>query len=73
VAEKYQLELDAVDLLQVLDALEIRRAEWQQIAEGSRFEIPDSKADASDQQEAQGIADHYSAIIAKFNRAPENS
>jgi hypothetical protein len=74
MSEKYRIELDAFDLGQTLDGLEVRAEAWEKTADYHR--TGQSPADilveeCRDADEADKIARHYRSIIAKIRQQRE--
>lgn len=76
MAKHYSIELDDLDLGQLLDGLEARAESWEktavylrtdEMADGELFLIEE----CSDAEEADGIAEHYRAIIGKIHSQME--
>ncbi|MGD0350135.1 MAG: hypothetical protein ABSB84_07460 [Verrucomicrobiota bacterium] len=70
----YRIELDSFDLGQVLDGLEIRAEAWEKTADYHRTgESPPDfiVEECKDAEEADAIASHYRAIIAKIRKQQE--
>lgn len=68
MAKHYRIELDEHDLGQLLDGLEIRAESWRLTADYLRTgEMPDGELflieECSDEEEANGLAAYYEAII----------
>ncbi len=68
MAKTYRIELDEHDLGQLLDGLEIRADSWRRTAEYLRAgDMPDGEffiiEECSDEEEAEGLAAHFEAII----------
>lgn len=68
MAKHYQIELDEDDWGQLLDGLEIRAESWRRTARYLRAgETPDGELcmieECSDEDEADGLAARYEAII----------
>ena len=67
--KKYRIELDALDLGQILDGLEVRAEAWEKTAEFHRSgKTPDDflVEECRDAAEAENIAAHYRSIIGKI-------
>ena len=65
----YRIELDAFDLGQLLDGLEVRAEAWERTADYHR--TGESRADfvveeCADADEAEKVAAHYRSIISKI-------
>lgn len=70
----YRIELNALDLGQLLDGLEIRAEAWEKTANYHRTgeSPPDFLVEeCSDACEADKIAQHYRSIIAKVHEQME--
>jgi hypothetical protein len=69
MTKTYRIELDEHDLGQLLDGLEIRAESWKRTAEYLRAgDMPDDGElfmieECSDEDEAEGMAAHFEAII----------
>jgi hypothetical protein len=68
MAKRFQIELDEHDWGQLLDGLEIRAESWRRTAEYLRTgDMPEGELflieECSDEEEADGTAAHYEAII----------
>jgi len=68
MAKTYRIELDEHDLGQLLDGLVIRAESWRRTAEYLRAgDMPDAEffviEECRDEDEADGLADRYEAII----------
>jgi hypothetical protein len=65
----YQLSLDKVDIMQILDALNIRLQYWQHVQELSAGKndsmVSDSVMDSFELADSVHIINHYMDIIAK--------
>jgi len=71
MATPYRIELDDLELGQTLDGLEMRAESWERTADYLRTKkMPDGEffivEECSKPEEADGIADHYRAIIRKI-------
>ena len=70
--QKYKFELDDLDLGQVLDGLESRASAWEKTAIYYRRGESDVVVEeCRDAEEAQKIAAHYRAIVAKIRMQRE--
>lgn len=72
----YRIELDALDMGQLLDGLEIRTESWEQTADFFRTgQMPGTEffmiEECRDAEEADGIARHYRSIIHKIRKQME--
>jgi hypothetical protein len=76
MAKRYRIELEAQDLGQLLDGLEVRAESWRRTAEYLRTgEMPDGELfiidECSDEEEADEIAAQYEAIIKNIQNQME--
>lgn len=76
MAKHYSIELDDLDLGQLLDGLEARAESWEKTVIYLRTdEMPDGEffiiEECFDAEEADGIAEHYRAIIGKIQSQME--
>jgi hypothetical protein len=71
MAKRYRIELEAQDLGQLLDGLEVRAESWRRTAEylrtGELFIIDE----CNDEEEADEIAAQYEAIIKNIQNQME--
>ena len=70
----FHIQLDALDLGQLLDGLAARAEAWEKTADYHRTgESPSDfiVEECNDADEAEGIARHYRAIIAKIRKQQE--
>lgn len=74
MSKTYRVELNDPDLGQLFDGLESRAEAWEKTADYHRNgkSPPDFVVEeCNDYEEADGIANHYRAIIARVRRQPE--
>ena len=72
----YTIQLDSLDLGQLLDGLELRAVSWERTAEYLRTEkMSDGEffivEECSKPEEADDIAAHYRAIVARIRQQVE--
>ncbi|MES2657707.1 MAG: hypothetical protein V4689_03760 [Verrucomicrobiota bacterium] len=76
MAKQYRIELDENDWGQLLDGLEIRAESWRSTAEYLRMgDMPNGELflieECADEEEADGVAAHYEAIITNIQKQME--
>ena len=77
MVKRFRFELDEHDVGQLLDGLEIRAESWRRTAEYLRTgEMPDGEffiiEECSDEDEADGLATCYEAIIQNIQTQMED-
>ncbi|HUP89200.1 MAG TPA: hypothetical protein VM100_07620 [Longimicrobiales bacterium] len=74
MSNRFTLQLDATDVFQLLDGLELRAESWERTAEYLRSGYADGDylvEECSKPEEADHIAAHYRAIIASIRKQVE--